>query len=61
MDEARLFQDRQRVEELCREDLHELGTETLELILLYKLVKVRRQQLEDETKMTAVNKRITQS
>ena len=61
MYQARLFENRKRVEELCREDLHELGTETLELILLYKLVKVRRQQLKDKAKMAAMNERVAQT
>ena len=58
MDQARLLEYGKRIQELGREHLDELGTETLELILLDQLVKVARQQLKDETQMAAMNERV---
>ena len=58
MNEAGLLEYRERVQELGREDLHELRAETLELVLLDKLIKVRRQQLEDEAQVVFVDERV---
>ena len=58
MNEAGLLEYRERVQELRREDLHELSAETLELVLLDKLVEVRRQQLEDEAQVVFVDERV---
>ncbi len=59
MDEPSLFQDSQSVQELSSEDLNKLRAEALELILLYQLVQVRRQQLKDKAQVIAVNKGIS--
>ena len=59
MNESRLLQDRQGVEQLGSEDLYELRAETLELVLLDQLVQVGRQQLEDQTQMILVDERVS--
>ena len=51
-----LLQDRQTIQQLLREDLHELGTQSLELILLDQFVEVRRKAFEHQTEMALVNK-----
>ena len=59
MNEAGLLEYRERVQKLCRKDLHELSAEALELVLLDKLVEVRRQQLEDEAQVVFVDEGIS--
>lgn len=49
------------VQQLGGEHLDELCAETLELILFDELIEVGREQLEDETKVVAVNERVEQS
>ena len=58
MNEAGLLEYRERVQKLRREDLHELSTETLELVLLDKLVQVGREELENETQVVFVDERV---
>ncbi len=58
MDEPCLLQDSERIQELRGEDLHELGAEALELVLLDQLVQVRREELKDETQVIFVNERV---
>lgn len=52
------FQDGHGVQQLCREHLHELSAETLELVLLDQLVQVGRQEFEDQTQMVLVDEGI---
>ena len=61
MNEAGLFEYRERVQELGRENLHKLSAEALELVLLDKLVEVRRQQLEDEAQVVFVDERVPET
>ena len=56
-----LFQNIQGVQKLCGEDLYKLRAQTLELVLLDKLVEIRRQQLEDEAQVVFVDERVPQS
>ncbi len=42
-------------------DFDELGAQALELILFDQFVKVRGQQLKDETEMVAMDKRISEA
>ena len=58
MNEAGLFEYRERVQKLCRKDLHELSAETLELVLLDQLVQVGREELENETQVVFVDERV---
>jgi hypothetical protein len=58
VDEARVLEDGERVEELRGEDLDELDGEPLELVLLDELVQVRGQELEDEAEMVLVDERV---
>ena len=60
MNQPRVFEDAQRVEELRGEDFHELRAQALELVLLDQLVKVGREELEDETKMVFVDEGVSQ-
>ena len=53
MNEAGLFEYRERVQKLRREDLHELSAEALELVLLDKLVEVNAQQLHGDAQVAA--------
>lgn len=48
------------VQQLRREDLHELCAEPLELVLLDKLVEIRRKQLEHETQVILVDEGVPQ-
>lgn len=55
MDQPRLVQDREGIEELGREDLDELGAESSERVLLDEFVEVGREALEDEAEVLAVD------
>lgn len=57
--QPRLLEHRQRVQQLGGEHLHELCAQPLELILLDQFVKVGGQELEDQTQVTTVDKRIS--
>jgi len=58
MDQTRFFKHRQRVQQLCREHLHELCAQALKLILFDEFIKVGRKKLEDKAKMISVNERV---
>ena len=60
VNEASILEDAKGVKQLCREYLDKLCREALEGILLDKLVKVGRQQLEDETEMAAMDERVAE-
>lgn len=49
MNQARLLEHAKTVKELLGEDAHQLQTQSLELVLLDKLVKIGRQAFEHET------------
>jgi hypothetical protein len=46
---------------LTHEDLDQLRAQTLELILLDQLVKVRREKLKDEAQVASVDERIAET
>ena len=58
MNKTGIFQHRQGIQELRHEHFDELCTQALELVLFDQFVKVWGEQLENETQMTAMNKRI---
>jgi hypothetical protein len=47
MYESRLFEDRQRIQELRRENFDELGTQSTKRVLLDELVEIGGEQFED--------------
>lgn len=55
MYQPRLLEDRQGVQQLGGENLHELCTQPLELILLDQFVKVGGQKLKHQTQVTPVD------
>ena len=61
MNEARLLEHGERVQQLRGEHLDELRAEALELVLLDQLVQVGREQLENETQVVFVDERVPQS
>ena len=61
MDQARVLEHGERVEELRGKDLDELRAEALELVLLDELVQIRREQLEHEAQVVPVDERVTQT
>ena len=61
VNEPCFLQHRQRVQELTHEDLDQLGAQTLELILLDQLVKVRRQKLKDQAQMASMDERVAET
>lgn len=56
MNQFRLIENGQGVKELRGENLDELSAQPAERILLDQLVQVRREQLEDKTQVTLVDK-----
>ena len=61
VDQTGLVEHRERVQELLGEDADERGAEAAERVLLDELVEIRRQELEDEAQMAAVNEGIAQA
>ena len=61
MYESRFFEDRQRVQELCRENFDKLGAQPTERVLLDELVEIGREQFEDETQMAFVDERVAKA
>jgi hypothetical protein len=55
MNQPRILQYRQAFQELVGEHLHQLGTKSLELILLDQLIEVRREALKDEAEVIFVD------
>lgn len=58
MDQSRIFQYRQTLEELLSKHLHELRTQSLELILLDQFVQIRRETLEHQAQVAFVRERV---
>ena len=58
MYQSGLFQNRQCVEKLCHEALHELCAEALKLVLLDELIEVRGEKFKDQAKVTSVDERV---
>lgn len=58
VDQSRLAQQAQAVQELLSKDAHKSGAQTSELVLFDQLVKVDREQLEDQAEMLAVDKSV---
>ena len=61
MNQLRLVQQTQAVQELLRENSHKRGAQSSELVLLDELVQVHREQFEDQAQVLFVNKCILQS
>ena len=55
MDEPGLLENCQCIQQLSREDFHELCTQALELVLLDELVQIGRQQLKHQTQVVLVD------
>lgn len=58
VDQPSLLEDSESIQQLGSEDLDQLCTQPLELVLLDELIQVRGQTLEDEAKMVLVDERI---
>ena len=61
MNQPGVFEHRQAFEQLLRENLDELGTETLELVLLDQLVQVGRETFKDKTQVVLVGEGVVHS
>jgi hypothetical protein len=61
VDQAGLVEEGQAVQKLLGKDAHEGGAEAAELVLLDELVQIDAEQLENQTKMLSMDKRIFQS
>jgi hypothetical protein len=61
VDEARLLEDGERVEQLRGKDLDELRAEAEELVLLDELVQVAAQELEHEAEVVLMDERVAEA
>jgi hypothetical protein len=61
MNEASFFEHRESIQKLSHENLYELRTQPLELILLDQLIEVGGKQLENKAKMAAVDERVAKA
>mmetsp|Transcript_27372 Transcript_27372/g.71043 ORF Transcript_27372/g.71043 Transcript_27372/m.71043 type:complete len:486 (+) Transcript_27372:856-2313(+) len=61
VDDARVPQHHQRVEDLGEEDAEEVHAEAAELIVLDELVKIDAEQLEDEAEVLPVHKEVMEA
>ena len=58
MNQPGLLEHSESIEQLSCEDLDQLCTQPLELVLLDQLVQIRRKELEDEAKVIFMNERV---
>ena len=61
MNQTRLVEQTQSVQQLLCEDSNESGAQPSELILLDQFVKIDAQQLKDQAKMLSMDERILQA
>lgn len=61
MNELRVLKNRQSIQQLGREHLHQLCAEALKLVLLNELVEITGQKLKHKAQVSFVDERVTQS